>query len=83
MTGNLSASCRPDGGKAIQYLVFHAGTTLRENEVVTSGGRVMAIVAIDNSLVVASKIATFAAEKLIDFDGKFYRKDIAHKALKK
>ncbi|KAH9495091.1 hypothetical protein Btru_018135 [Bulinus truncatus] len=59
--------------------VFHAGTNLNENgQVVTSGGRVLAVVATETSLVEANKKATAAAAK-IHFDGAFFRRDIGHK----
>lgn len=55
--------------------VFHAGTSFNGKDIVTSGGRVLNICALGNSLEeVRSKIYS-AAEK-INFDGKYYRKDI-------
>ncbi len=61
--------------------VFHAGTALKDEKVVTSGGRVLAVVAVDANLESAAKQANIGAET-IQFEGKFYRKDIAHKAFK-
>ena len=55
--------------------VFHAGTSFNGDDIVTSGGRVLNICALGNSLEeVRSKIYS-AAEK-INFEGKYYRKDI-------
>ena len=55
--------------------VFHAGTSFDGKDIVTSGGRVLNICALGNSLEeVRSKIYS-AAEK-INFEGKYYRKDI-------
>ena len=48
----------------------------------TSGGRVLTVVSTALSLAVASQNAQLAAER-IGFDGKQFRKDIGHKALKK
>ena len=61
--------------------MFHAGTALKDDQVVTSGGRVLAVVAMDANLETAAKRANVGAET-IQFEGKFYRKDIAHKAFK-
>ncbi|KAK0056769.1 trifunctional purine biosynthetic protein adenosine-3 [Biomphalaria pfeifferi] len=63
--------------------VFHAGTNLNENgQVVTSGGRVLAVVATDSSLVEANRKATAAAAK-IHFEGAYFRKDIGYKCFKR
>ena len=62
-------------------IVFHAGTALRDNKVVTSGGRVLAVVALNASLEQAALQAQQGTAD-IQFDGKFFRKDIAHKAIK-
>ena len=62
-------------------LVFHAGTAIKDGQTVTSGGRVLATVATSGYLKDAAEYATDAAEK-VDFQGKFYRKDIAHKSIK-
>lgn len=61
--------------------IFHAGTALKDEQTVTSGGRVLAVVATASDLATASKQANLAAET-IQFEGKFFRKDIGHKALK-
>ena len=55
-------------------LVFHAGTKQKE-QVITSGGRVIAVNGIGASLEKALRIAYQGCE-LIDFDGKYYRKDL-------
>lgn len=57
-------------------VVFHAGTAFNENnEVVTSGGRVLNICAIGSSLE-ETREKVYEAANVIDFDGKYYRKDI-------
>ncbi|GFS22825.1 trifunctional purine biosynthetic protein adenosine-3 [Elysia marginata] len=59
--------------------VFHAGTKESEGgKVVTSGGRVLSVVAVETSLAAAIERATAAAAK-IQFDGCFYRSDIGKK----
>lgn len=56
-------------------IVFHAGTSLKNNEIVTNGGRVLNVCALGNSLEeVREKI--YRGAKQISFDGKYYRNDI-------
>ena len=59
--------------------VFHAGTALNGDEVVTSGGRVLGVTALGDSLETAVARAYEAIDR-IQFDGAHYRKDIAHRA---
>jgi phosphoribosylamine--glycine ligase len=61
--------------------VFHAGTALKEGQLVTAGGRVLSIVAYDRTLQDAVGRA-YEAIKHISFEGMHYRKDIAHRGLK-
>ncbi len=56
-------------------IVFHAGTALKENSVVTNGGRVIAVSSYGNSIAEALRLSYENAEK-IQFEGKNYRKDI-------
>ncbi len=61
-------------------VVFHAGTALKDNQLVTSGGRVLGITALGNDLEDAiAKV--YPAVESISFEGMYYRRDIAHKAL--
>jgi phosphoribosylamine--glycine ligase len=62
--------------------VFHAGTKLESGALVTSGGRVLCVTALGDSLRMARTRAYDAIER-IRFDGMQYRKDIGHRALKK
>ena len=62
--------------------VYHAGTAVNESgELVTSGGRVLAVTALGNTFEAARDLAYAACEK-IDFEGKALRHDIGLKALK-
>ncbi|MHB2008794.1 MAG: phosphoribosylglycinamide synthetase C domain-containing protein, partial [Acidobacteriaceae bacterium] len=61
--------------------VFHAGTALHEGKLVTAGGRVLAVTAIAETLQSACDRAYAALDK-IHFDGIYFRRDIAHRALK-
>jgi len=56
-------------------LIFHAGTKLENNKVVTNGGRVIAVTSLANSIEEALQIS-FKNAKTIDFENKYYRKDI-------
>jgi phosphoribosylamine--glycine ligase/phosphoribosylformylglycinamidine cyclo-ligase len=63
--------------------IFHAGTTLDSTGLKTSGGRVIAINAVGDSLRAAVDAAYAALDnKAIEFEGAFYRKDIAHRAFR-
>ena len=59
-------------------VVFHAGTARSSDQVVTSGGRVLAVSAHAETLQAALDAAYSAVEN-IKFDGKTYRRDIAHR----
>jgi phosphoribosylamine---glycine ligase len=63
-------------------VVFHAGTALVGNDIVTNGGRVLAVTATADSLKAALQRAYDAIAK-IQFEGMYYRRDIGHRALKK
>jgi phosphoribosylamine--glycine ligase len=56
--------------------VFHAGTRFEGNEVVTAGGRVLAVTGLGPSVEVAREVAYNAADH-ISFDGLHRRSDIA------
>jgi phosphoribosylamine-glycine ligase len=56
-------------------LIFHAGTAISNEQVVTTGGRVMAVVGIGNTLQDARSKAYTIAEK-VHFEGKIHRNDI-------
>ncbi|MDY4920116.1 MAG: phosphoribosylamine--glycine ligase [Phascolarctobacterium sp.] len=63
-------------------VVFHAGTKEAEGKIVTSGGRVLGVTAVDATIRAARDRAYVAVEK-IGFEKGFYRKDIAWRALKR
>ena len=60
--------------------VFHAGTALKEGEVVTSGGRVLCATALGQSVTEAQQKAYALASK-IEWQDSFYRTDIAYRAI--
>jgi phosphoribosylamine--glycine ligase len=60
--------------------VFHAGTALKDGQVITSGGRVLGVTALGGDLK-AAQTAAYAAVERIQFEGACFRRDIAAKAL--
>lgn len=60
-------------------MVFHAGTAVRGGDVVTSGGRVLAVSALGSTFEQARDRAYGAAD-LVDFENKHMRRDIALRA---
>jgi phosphoribosylamine--glycine ligase len=61
-------------------VVFHAGTELKEGVLRTSGGRVLCVTALDDS-VRATQQRAYAAVNAIKFDGAQFRTDIGWRAL--
>ncbi len=63
-------------------MTFHAGTVLEHGKLQTSGGRVLCVVGLGDSVRVAQKHAYEAADQ-IRFDGLQLRRDIGWRALKR
>ncbi len=61
--------------KVSDSLVFHAGTTLKDEAVLTNGGRVIAVTSFGKNISEALDNSYANVEK-IDFEGKYYRKDL-------
>ena len=66
--------------KKIRVKVFHAGTAMRDGQLVTDGGRVLTVTAMAPDLATAVDAAYEAAE-MIEFEGRQFRSDIARRAL--
>ena len=82
ITGRPIHGLGPDGQLAqpiAGVTVFHAGTELRDGELITSGGRVLTISARRSSLAEA-RAAAYEAAKQISFEGMHFRSDIAEEA---
>ena len=62
-------------------LVFHAGTAEQNGKILTNGGRVLGVVGMGEDITSAVKKSYAAVEK-ISFKDAYYRKDIAHRALR-
>ncbi len=60
--------------------IFHAGTIFRDNKLLTSGGRVLAVTALGNSVKEAQSKA-YETINTVKFNGAQYRKDIGFRAL--
>ncbi len=69
-----------DAVEAAGTTVFHAGTALKDGQLVNSGGRVLGVTAVAESASAAQKQVYQALEKL-DWPGGFYRRDIGYRAV--
>lgn len=65
-----------------EAMVFHAGTAAVDGKLVTSGGRVLCVTALGESARTAAQRAYELAAG-IQFDGRQYRSDIGHRAIKR
>ena len=61
-------------------VVFHAGTTSKDSEIQTSGGRVLGVTAKGQTIIEAVENG-YAAVSKINFDGMHFRRDIAYRAM--
>ena len=69
-----------EAAKVPDVQVFHAGTTTKDGQAVTDGGRVLGVTALGNTIQTA-KLQAYTAVKSIRWDGAWCRKDISDKAL--
>ena len=65
----------PDNLESDHLLVFHAGTGRNGDGLVTTGGRVLAVTALEPTFSAAADASRAAAAR-IEFDGAFFRSDI-------
>ena len=68
--------------EAADAMVFHAGTELRDGHLLTSGGRVLCVTVLADSVKQAQPRA-YELLEAIHFDGMQYRSDIGHRAVKR
>lgn len=61
-------------------ILFHAGTKINEDQVLTNGGRVIALTSFGDSIK-AALAKSYAAAETVNFDGMYYRKDIGQDLL--
>ena len=78
--GAVIAGLRSADTEGAGALVFHAGTAEQDGEIVTSGGRVLCVVGMGDSVTAA---ASEAYGRLVDIGwaDAFYRRDIGHRAI--
>jgi len=76
--GDAITGLPPD---SLDAMVFHAGTTEKDGQILTSGGRVLCVTALADSVKQAQQKAYELAQG-IRFDGMQYRRDIGHRAIK-
>ena len=69
-----------DDANQAETRVFHAGTDLLDDRIVTSGGRVLCVCAMADTVLDAATAAYSGCEK-IHWDGAFYRRDIGYRAI--
>jgi phosphoribosylamine--glycine ligase len=69
-----------DDAAQLEGKVFHAGTALKDGQIVTAGGRVLCATAIGRTVEEAQQQAYRLAEK-IRWNGSFYRNDIGYRAI--
>jgi phosphoribosylamine--glycine ligase len=69
-----------EAAKVPDVVVFHAGTKVANNRILTDGGRVLGVTAIGETIAAARERAYQAVEK-ISFPGMHYRRDIGAKAV--
>ncbi|HET6654873.1 MAG TPA: phosphoribosylamine--glycine ligase [Gammaproteobacteria bacterium] len=60
--------------------VFHAGTALKDNQVVTSGGRVLCVTALGEDIA-AAQTRAYEAASTIQWQDCFHRRDVGHRAI--
>jgi phosphoribosylamine--glycine ligase len=77
-TGEVIAGL--DNADSETQKVFHAGTSLRGDDVVTSGGRVLCVVGLGDTVAAAAKQAYGSVDKLAWKD-VYFRRDIGHRAI--
>lgn len=70
----------PNSARNPSVVVFHAGTAKAGDEYVTSGGRVLGVTGLGEDLQIA-RTRAYEAIKSISFDGCYYRRDIAQRAV--
>jgi phosphoribosylamine--glycine ligase len=65
-----------EAAAATGALVLHAGTAVRDGQIVTNGGRILSVTGTGDS-VEEARAAAYRAVELVSFEGARYRRDIA------
>lgn len=69
-----------EGADSDTQKVFHAGTASSDSQVVTSGGRVLCVVGLGDTVADAAETSYEAVDK-IGWDDVYFRRDIGHRAI--
>ena len=80
--GDVISGLPPAGAEPDAVKVFHAGTALRGDAVVTAGGRVLCVTALGDSTRLAQQLALHAVER-VSFAGAQWRSDIGQRAIRR
>jgi phosphoribosylamine--glycine ligase len=81
VSGKLITGVAPADGQDDDVVIFHSGTAMRDGQLVTAGGRVLAVTAVARDLRTALDKA-YAEIAKISFEGMQFRRDIAYRALR-
>ena len=76
--GDVITRLPPDADDCV---TFHAGTALEDGRLLVTGGRVLCVTALGDTVRAAQKLAYEAVDQ-VAFDGAQYRRDIGHRALR-
>ncbi len=68
------------GANTSEVKVFHSGTTTKNGNIVTDGGRVLCVTALGDTVTLAQSRA-YQAVETIAWNQSYYRKDIGHRAI--
>lgn len=79
---NLPITGLDEAGSMNAVTIFHAGTSTKDGQIVTSGGRVINVVACGDDILNAKNLA-YEAVNLIHFEDAHVRRDIGDRAIKK
>jgi phosphoribosylamine--glycine ligase len=80
--GDAISGLPADPQSNAEAMVFHAGTTEQDGKLLSSGGRVLCVTALGESVRTAQQLAYETLES-IEFAGKQFRRDIGHRAVAK
>jgi phosphoribosylamine--glycine ligase/phosphoribosylaminoimidazole synthetase len=82
VTSGLAVGGLVDANAPANTMVFHAGTSCQDNQVLTAGGRVLGVTGWGADLAMAHELA-YQRVKQINFQGMQYRDDIGYRAMGK
>jgi phosphoribosylamine--glycine ligase len=78
-TGDTISALPPDTDDCV---TFHAGTAMKDGQVITSGGRVLCVTALGGTVLMAQKRA-YQVVNQVKFDGMQARRDIGYRAIRR